>query len=124
MDDETRPGEAMPTPDHAAELTRMTAAELAAAIAGGQVSALEVTDAHLGRIDAVDGQLHAFLHIAADGARAAARAVDERRAAGDDARPAGGRAAGPQGRLHDHGHADHLRLPHPRPAGGLRTTRP
>ena len=83
MDDETRPGEAMPTPDHAAELTRMTAARLAAAIAGGQVSALEVTDAHLGRIDAVNRQLHAFLHIAADGARASARAVDERRAAGD-----------------------------------------
>ncbi len=32
------------------ELTRMSAAGLAAAIAGGEVSALEVTDAHLARI--------------------------------------------------------------------------
>ena len=64
------------------ELTRMTASGLAAAIAAGQVSAAEVTEAHLARIDRVDPRLHAFLHIAADGARAAARAVDERRAAG------------------------------------------
>ena len=90
MDDETRPGEAMPTPDRAAGLTRMTAAELAAAIAAGQVSALEVTDAHLGRIEAVDEQLHVFLHVAADSARAAARAVDERRAAGDVLGPLAG----------------------------------
>jgi aspartyl-tRNA(Asn)/glutamyl-tRNA(Gln) amidotransferase subunit A len=90
VDDETRPGEAMPAPDRGAELTRMTAAELAAAIASGQVSALEVTDAHLGRIDAVDERLHAFLHVAADGARAAARAVDERRAAGEALGPLAG----------------------------------
>jgi aspartyl-tRNA(Asn)/glutamyl-tRNA(Gln) amidotransferase subunit A len=64
------------------ELTRMTASGLAAAIAAGQVSAVEVTEAHLARIDRVDPRVHAFLHIAADGARAAARAVDERRAAG------------------------------------------
>ena len=89
MDDETRPGAAMPAPD-ASELTRMTAAELAAAIAAGQVSALEVTDAHLGRIDAAEDQLHAFLHVAADSARAAARAVDERRAAGETLGPLAG----------------------------------
>ena len=38
------------------ELTRMTAADLAAAIAAGEVSAVEVTEAHLARIDAVDAQ--------------------------------------------------------------------
>jgi aspartyl-tRNA(Asn)/glutamyl-tRNA(Gln) amidotransferase subunit A len=64
------------------DLTRMSAAGLAAAIAGGQVSALEVADAHLARIDEVDDRVSAFLHVAADGARRAARAVDERRAAG------------------------------------------
>ena len=80
----------MPTPDRAAGLTRMTAAELAAAIAGGQVSALEVTEAHLGRIDAVDERLHVFLHVAAEGARAAARAADERRAAGEVLGPLAG----------------------------------
>ena len=66
----------------AGELTRMSAAGLAAAIAAGEVSALEVTDAHLARIGEVDPQVHAFLHVAADEARRAARAVDERRAAG------------------------------------------
>jgi aspartyl-tRNA(Asn)/glutamyl-tRNA(Gln) amidotransferase subunit A len=61
----------------------MSAAGLAAAMAAGEVSALEVTDAHLARIGAVDDAVHAFLHVAADGARQAARAVDERRAAGE-----------------------------------------
>ena len=54
------------------ELIRMTAAELAAAIAAGEVSAVEVTEAHLARIDAVEAQLHAFLYVAADPARAVA----------------------------------------------------
>jgi aspartyl-tRNA(Asn)/glutamyl-tRNA(Gln) amidotransferase subunit A len=58
------------------ELTAMTAAELAAAISAGEVSAAEVTGAHLDRIEQVDGRVHAFLHVAADQARAAARAVD------------------------------------------------
>jgi aspartyl-tRNA(Asn)/glutamyl-tRNA(Gln) amidotransferase subunit A len=72
------------------ELTRMSAAGLAAAIAGGEVSALEVTDAHLARIGEVDGSVHAFLHVAADEARRAARAVDERRAAGEPLGPLAG----------------------------------
>jgi len=72
------------------ELTRMSAAGLAAVIAGGEVSALEVTDAHLARIGEVDGSVHAFLHVAADGARRAARAVDERRAAGEPLGPLAG----------------------------------
>jgi aspartyl-tRNA(Asn)/glutamyl-tRNA(Gln) amidotransferase subunit A len=72
------------------ELTAMTAAELAAAISAGEVSAAEVTDAHLGRIEQVDGRVHAFLHVAADQARAAARAVDQRRAAGEALGPLAG----------------------------------
>ena len=72
------------------ELTRMSAAGIAAAIAGGEVSALEVTDAHLARIGEVDDRVSAFLHVAADGARRAARAVDERRAAGEPLGPLAG----------------------------------
>jgi aspartyl-tRNA(Asn)/glutamyl-tRNA(Gln) amidotransferase subunit A len=72
------------------ELTRMSAAGIAAAIAGGEVSALEVTDAHLARIGQVDDRVSAFLHVAADGARRAARAVDERRAAGGALGPLAG----------------------------------
>ena len=37
----------------APELTRLTAAEIAAAVASGEVSAVEVTQAHLDRIVAV-----------------------------------------------------------------------
>jgi aspartyl-tRNA(Asn)/glutamyl-tRNA(Gln) amidotransferase subunit A len=72
------------------ELTRMSAAALAAAIAAGEVSALEVTDAHLARIGQVDEAVHAFLHVAVDGARRAARTVDERRAAGGALGPLAG----------------------------------
>jgi aspartyl-tRNA(Asn)/glutamyl-tRNA(Gln) amidotransferase subunit A len=67
----------------ASELIRMTAAEIAAAVTAGEVSAVEVARAHLDRIEEVDPQVHAFLHVAADGALRAARAVDDRRAAGE-----------------------------------------
>jgi aspartyl-tRNA(Asn)/glutamyl-tRNA(Gln) amidotransferase subunit A len=72
------------------ELTRSTAAELSRALTSGEVSAVEVTQAHLDRIDAVDAALHAFLHVDSDGALAAARSVDERRAAGDTLHPLAG----------------------------------
>ncbi len=72
------------------ELTTMTAAELSAALASKDVSAAEVTRAHLDLIADVDARVHAFLHVAADQALAAARSVDERRAAGDDLGPLAG----------------------------------
>jgi aspartyl-tRNA(Asn)/glutamyl-tRNA(Gln) amidotransferase subunit A len=65
------------------ELTKKTAAELAAAMTAGEVSAAEVTQAHLDQIGAVDGEVRAFLHVAADDALAQARAVDRKRAAGE-----------------------------------------
>jgi aspartyl-tRNA(Asn)/glutamyl-tRNA(Gln) amidotransferase subunit A len=65
------------------DLTRSTAAELAAQIQSGDVSAVEVTRAHLDRIAAVDEGLHAFLHVAGDEALAAAAVVDAARAAGE-----------------------------------------
>ena len=66
----------------ARDLTRRTAAELADALAAGEVTSVELTRAHLDRIAAVDGAVHAFLHVDAEGALAQARASDERRAAG------------------------------------------
>src|SRR6202167_4540142 len=72
------------------ELTRMTAAELAAAIASGETSAVDVTQAHLNRIEAVDSSVHAFLHVAPEAALAAAEAVDARRAAGEPLGPLAG----------------------------------
>jgi aspartyl-tRNA(Asn)/glutamyl-tRNA(Gln) amidotransferase subunit A len=72
------------------ELTALTAAQTAAAVAAGDASAVEVTTAHLDRIAAVDPQVHAFLHVAPDEALAAARAVDQRRSAGEPLGPLAG----------------------------------
>jgi aspartyl-tRNA(Asn)/glutamyl-tRNA(Gln) amidotransferase subunit A len=72
------------------ELTRQTAASLAAAMAAGEVSAVEVTQAHLDRISAADGRVKAFLHVAAERALAAAKAVDDKRAAGEPLGPLAG----------------------------------
>jgi aspartyl-tRNA(Asn)/glutamyl-tRNA(Gln) amidotransferase subunit A len=67
------------------DLTRRTATELADALASGETSSAELTRAHLDRIGSVDGDIHAFLHVDAEGALAAARASDERRASGTPA---------------------------------------
>ena len=66
------------------DITRASAAEMADALARKEISAVELAEAHLGRIEAVDGQVHAFLHVDRDGAVAAAAAVDRRRAAGEE----------------------------------------
>ncbi|WP_299051958.1 Asp-tRNA(Asn)/Glu-tRNA(Gln) amidotransferase subunit GatA [uncultured Nocardioides sp.] len=65
--------------------TRRTAAELADALADGSTTSVELTRAHLDRISAVDGPIHAFLHVDAEGALAQAEASDARRAAGTPA---------------------------------------
>ncbi len=63
-------------------MIRRTAAELADALAAGETTSVEITRAHLDRIAEVDGAVHAFLHVDAEGALAQAAAADERRAAG------------------------------------------
>jgi len=73
-----------------ADLVRQSAAVLAQAIAAGEVSAVEVAHAHLDRIADVDDRVHAFLHVDTEGALAAARAVDAKRAAGDRLGPLAG----------------------------------
>ncbi|HLV56502.1 MAG TPA: Asp-tRNA(Asn)/Glu-tRNA(Gln) amidotransferase subunit GatA [Actinotalea caeni] len=72
------------------DLTRLTAAELAAALTAGEVSSVEVTQAHLDRIAAVDGDVHAFLNVDAEGALGEAAAVDAARAAGEELHPLAG----------------------------------
>jgi aspartyl-tRNA(Asn)/glutamyl-tRNA(Gln) amidotransferase subunit A len=72
------------------DLTRLTAAQIAGAVAAGQVSAVEVTRAHLDRIAAVDPDVHAFLHVAPELAVAAAAEVDRKRAAGEPLGPLAG----------------------------------
>lgn len=66
------------------DITRLSASDLASALRSKDVSSVEATQAHLDRIAAVDGDLHAFLHVASDEALAAAAEVDARRAAGDE----------------------------------------
>jgi aspartyl-tRNA(Asn)/glutamyl-tRNA(Gln) amidotransferase subunit A len=72
------------------ELTRKSASELAGLIAGGQVAAVEVAQAHLDRITTMDPSVHAFLHVDTLGALKAARAVDAARAAGSVLGPLAG----------------------------------
>jgi aspartyl-tRNA(Asn)/glutamyl-tRNA(Gln) amidotransferase subunit A len=64
------------------DLIRSTAAQMAEQLASGEVSSVELTKAHLDRIEAVDGDIHAFLHVSKDALATAAR-IDERRAAGE-----------------------------------------
>jgi aspartyl-tRNA(Asn)/glutamyl-tRNA(Gln) amidotransferase subunit A len=72
------------------DLTRKTAAELGRLIASGEVSAVEVTRAHLDRIAEIEPKIDAFLHVAEESAIEQARAVDERRAAGEELGPLAG----------------------------------
>ena len=65
------------------DLTRLGAAELAEKIHAREVSSVEVTRAHLDRIDSVDGTINAFLHVAHEGALAAAKSVDDALSAGE-----------------------------------------
>jgi aspartyl-tRNA(Asn)/glutamyl-tRNA(Gln) amidotransferase subunit A len=76
----------MSTPDR----TRSTAAELVDELAAGTVTSVELTEAHLDRIDAVDGAVHAFLHVDRDGALLQAAASDERRRRGEARGPLDG----------------------------------
>ncbi|MCC2029911.1 Asp-tRNA(Asn)/Glu-tRNA(Gln) amidotransferase subunit GatA [Microbacterium sp. YMB-B2] len=71
------------------DIIRLTAAELAEKLSAGEVSSREATQAHLDRIAAVDGDVHAFLHVN-DGALAAADAIDTARAAGEQLHPLAG----------------------------------
>ncbi len=69
---------------------RMDAVTLARRIRAKEVSALEVTEAILRRMTALEPHIHAFCTPTPEVARAAARAVDAKIAAGEDAGPLGG----------------------------------
>ncbi|MGJ4843390.1 Asp-tRNA(Asn)/Glu-tRNA(Gln) amidotransferase subunit GatA [Leifsonia sp. Le1] len=65
------------------DLTRLSAAALSDLLSAGDVSSVEATRAHLDRIEAVDADVHAFLHVAGEKALATAAAIDARRASGE-----------------------------------------
>jgi len=63
---------------------------MAAQIASGQTSSVELTQAHLDRIESVDTDVHAFLFVDSQGALAQAAAIDAKRAAGEKLSPLAG----------------------------------
>jgi aspartyl-tRNA(Asn)/glutamyl-tRNA(Gln) amidotransferase subunit A len=70
-------------------LNTLTAAELSTKLDAGEVSSVEVTQAHLDRIAAVDGGVHAFLHLNEKALETAA-SVDAKRKAGEKLGPLAG----------------------------------
>ncbi|MGH2877632.1 MAG: amidase family protein, partial [Solirubrobacteraceae bacterium] len=68
-----------------ADLLRRSALELAALVRGGELSAAELVDASLRRIDELQPEVNAFTHVAHESALATARAVR-----GGDPRPFAG----------------------------------
>jgi AtzE family amidohydrolase len=67
-----------------------SALEIAAAVRGGKVSALELADAALARINERDGHYNAFTAVSLERAHHEAKAVDEMRQAGRDPGPLAG----------------------------------
>src|SRR5262249_28431169 len=73
-----------PCQGFAMALTDLTLLDARAALRAREVSAVELADAFLARIEAVDSGIHAFVTVTADLAREQARVADARRAAGED----------------------------------------
>ncbi|TFB58672.1 Asp-tRNA(Asn)/Glu-tRNA(Gln) amidotransferase subunit GatA [Cryobacterium sp. TMT1-62] len=69
---------------------KLSAADLSGLLVERSISSVEVTQAHLDQIAAVDTGVHAFLHVAGEAALAAAARVDARRAAGEVLGPLAG----------------------------------
>lgn len=65
------------------ELYELTVAAARRALDAGELSSLELTDALLSRIEAVEPRVQAYLSVTAEAARAAARAADEGRTGND-----------------------------------------
>ena len=72
------------------DITRLSASDLASALARKDISSVEATQASLDRIAAVDGDLHAFLHVASEEALTTAAEIDAKRASGDELHPLAG----------------------------------
>ena len=71
-------------------MIKQTASQMAQALAKGEASSVELTQAHLAQIAAVDSKVKAFLHVDNDGALEQARAVDAKRAKGEKLAPLAG----------------------------------
>jgi len=67
-----------------------SAAQMADALSKGEITSVELTQAHLDRISAVDSKVKAFLHVDTEGALAQAKDVDARRKSGEKLSPIAG----------------------------------
>ena len=67
-----------------------TASQMAAKLIAGDITSVELTQAHLDRIASVDSEVHAFLYVDTEGALAQAAAVDAKREAGEKLAPLAG----------------------------------
>lgn len=65
------------------EIHALSALDLADKLAAGELTSEAVTTHFLDRIDALDANYNAFLHVDRDGALATAREIDERRSRGE-----------------------------------------
>jgi aspartyl-tRNA(Asn)/glutamyl-tRNA(Gln) amidotransferase subunit A len=65
------------------DLTWLSAADARTLLDRREVSSVELTDAHLRRIEDVDGEVHAYLHVMSEVAREQAKQADARIAQGD-----------------------------------------
>ena len=74
----------------AEEIIKLSAAHLSRELQAGNVTSVEATQAYLDRIAAVDGAIHAYLHVSSQEALDTARSVDADRAAGKDLHPLAG----------------------------------
>jgi len=72
------------------DLIRKSASELANLLQSGEISSVELTQAHLDRTAAVDEKVHSYLHVGSGAALAAATDIDKRRAAGEKLHPLAG----------------------------------
>ncbi|MEJ7744861.1 MAG: Asp-tRNA(Asn)/Glu-tRNA(Gln) amidotransferase subunit GatA [Nocardioidaceae bacterium] len=69
------------------DLTRLSVTALVESLRAGDVTSVEITQAHLDRIADVDPAVHAFLHVDSEGALTQAADADQRRAADDAVSP-------------------------------------
>ena len=67
-----------------------SATEMAASLAAGEISSVDLTKQHLEQIAKVDGDVHAFLYVDNQGAIEQASEVDKKRAAGEKLSPLAG----------------------------------
>ncbi len=65
------------------EIIKKNASELVDLMASGELSATEITKAHLDRIAEINGTINSYLHVTSEAALAVAADVDRRRAAGE-----------------------------------------